>query len=95
MRHSPLGAHVWDVKESVERAHGELTAFLAKAKEPALLKLARSRFRSSAGAYEIEVSGDRLFVQAWTRDRTLARRVTGVNARTNIRFNSPPSVRQA
>jgi hypothetical protein len=68
------------VKESVERAHGELTAFLAKAKEPALLEPGQEPIPLVCGAYEIELSGDRLFVQAWTRDRTLARRVTGVSA---------------
>jgi hypothetical protein len=67
------------VKESVEQAHGELTAFLAKAKEPALLEAGQEPIPLVCGAYEIELCGDRLFVQAWTRDRTLARRITGVN----------------
>ena len=68
------------MKESVERARAELADFLAKAKEPALLEPGQEPIPLVCGAYEVEASGDRLFVQAWTRDRTLARRITGVNA---------------
>jgi hypothetical protein len=68
------------VNESVQQANRELTAFLASAKEPALLEAGQEPIPLVCGAYEIELSGDRLFVQAWTRDRTLARRITGVSA---------------
>jgi hypothetical protein len=85
MRRSTLRAHDReDVKESVERAHGEITAFLLKAKEPALLEPGQEPIPLVCGAYEIELSGNRLFVQAWTRDRTLARRITGVDRRVNV-----------
>jgi hypothetical protein len=66
------------VKHSIEEAHAELMRFLAHAKQPAVLDAGQEPIPLVAGAYNVERSGDRLFLEAWTRDRTLARRVTGL-----------------
>jgi hypothetical protein len=66
------------VKHSVDEAHAELTRFLAHAKQPAIVESGQDPIPLVAGAYNVERSGERLFLEAWTRDRTLSRRLTGL-----------------
>jgi hypothetical protein len=66
------------VKHSIDEAYVELTRFLAHAKHPAIVEPGQDPIPLIAGAYNVDRSGERLFLEAWTRDRTLSRRLTGL-----------------
>lgn len=66
------------MKNSVAEAHAELIRFLSQARQPAVVESGCDPIPLVAGAYNIDLSGERLFLEAWTRDRTLSRRVTGL-----------------
>ena len=71
-------AHHVRVKQSIDEAFSELTRFLEHAKQPAVLEAGQDPIPLVAGSYRVDRTADRLFLEAWTRDRTLARRLTGV-----------------
>lgn len=57
-----------------------IAAFLAAAKEPAVVEPGQEPIPLIAGSFNLDRGVDRLYLEAWTRDRTLSRRVTGVLA---------------
>lgn len=57
-----------------------ITTFLASAKEPAIVEPGQEPIPLADGCYNVDGAADRLYLEAWTRDRTLTRRVTGVLA---------------
>ena len=62
----------------------QIAAFLSNANEPAVVEPGQEPIPLSPGAYNIDLAGERLFLEAWTRDRSLSRRITGVvEARQN------------
>jgi hypothetical protein len=66
------------VKDSIQHASELIAAFLSNAKEPVVVEAGQDPIPLLTGAYAIDLSGERLFLEAWTRDRTLSRRITGV-----------------
>lgn len=60
------------------RALACIHSFLATAVRPVVLEAGQDPIPLAAGSYEISESGGRLVLQAWTADRNLVRRVTGV-----------------
>src|SRR3954468_17913646 len=69
------------VKPSIDAVQEELNGFISAAEQPALVEPGQEPLPLVAGAYVLEQSAGRLFVEVWTRDRTLSRRITGVLAR--------------
>ena len=57
-----------------------IAAFLAGAKEPATVEPGQEPIPLTPGCYHVEGTTDRVYLEAWTRDRTLSRRITGVLA---------------
>ena len=57
-----------------------IAAFLAGAKEPAIVEPGQEPIPLTPGCYHVEGTTDRVYLEAWTRDRTLSRRITGVLA---------------
>jgi hypothetical protein len=66
------------VKDSIQHASELIAAFLSNSKEPVVVEPGQDPIPLVSGAYAIDFSGERLFLEAWTRDRTLSRRITGV-----------------
>jgi hypothetical protein len=56
----------------------EIEAFLANAKQPALLEPGEELLALTPGDFALEIRGSRLVLQAWDRTRNLTRRVVGV-----------------
>jgi len=64
------------VKKSIEAANEALTRFLSEAKEPTVVEPGADPIPLLPDTYSIDFTGGRLYLQAWTRDRTLTRRIT-------------------
>jgi hypothetical protein len=60
--------------------HEIIAAFLAGAKDPAIVEPGQEPIPLAPGCYHVEGTTDRVYLEAWTRDRTLSRRITGVLA---------------
>jgi hypothetical protein len=79
-----LRSHTVRVKDSIQHVSEQIAAFLSNANEPAVVEPGQEPIPLSPGAYNIDLSGERLFFEAWTRERSLSRRITGVvEARQN------------
>ena len=61
-----------------EEARAAIEAFLAGARQPALLEPGEELLPLGEGNFALELRGARLTLQAWDRTRNLTRRVTGV-----------------
>ena len=61
-----------------EEARAAIEAFLAGARQPALLEPGEELLPLSDGNFALELRGARLTLQAWDRTRNLTRRVTGL-----------------
>jgi hypothetical protein len=61
-----------------EEARAAIEAFLASARQPALLEPGEELLPLGEGSFALELRGTRLTLQAWDRTRNLTRRVTGV-----------------
>jgi hypothetical protein len=66
------------VKDSIQDVSDQIAAFLSNANEPAVVEPGQEPIPLSPGAYHVDLAGDRLFLEAWTSNRSLSRRITGV-----------------
>ena len=64
------------MEKSIETANEALTRFLSEAKEPTVLEPGGDPIPLVQDGYSIDLTAGRLYLQAWTRDRTLTRRIT-------------------
>jgi hypothetical protein len=78
MRINSRSSHTVRVKDPIQHASEQISAFLSYAKEPAVVEPGHQPIPLVAGAYNIDLAAGRLFLEAWTRDRSLSRRITGV-----------------
>ena len=62
----------------VDEVRDELNRFINASKEPAIVEAGQEPMPLVSGNYVLEQSSGRLFVESWTRDRTLSRRITGI-----------------
>jgi hypothetical protein len=69
-----------DKAELIRFAHDAIQRFLAGSKSPALLEPGEAQIRLTADSYDIALTGGRLTIQAWDRERTILRRITRVLA---------------
>ena len=65
------------MKDALQHAAAQIAAFLWPRRNRRSSKPATSRSRLP-GSYNVDLNGDRLFVEAWSRAGTLSRRITGV-----------------
>jgi len=63
-----------------EEARAAIEAFLASARQPALLEPGEELLPLGEGNFALELRGARLTLQAWDRTRNLTRRITGIGA---------------
>ena len=63
-----------------------IEAFLAGAREPALLEPGEELLRLTRDNYALEMRASRLTLQAWDRTRNWTRRVTAISESTNARL---------
>ncbi len=61
-----------------EQAHAAILRFLAAARRPAALEPGSEPILLAADTYSLELSGNRLILQAWDDKHNLARRITSV-----------------
>ncbi|MDR3698670.1 MAG: hypothetical protein P4L56_03485 [Candidatus Sulfopaludibacter sp.] len=71
---------------SAAEIRAAIEAFLANAKEPALLEPGEELMPLSAENFHLESRGERLTLQAWDRTRNLTRRVTGIQEEAAARL---------
>ena len=66
------------MKDSIQHASELIAVFLSNAKEPVALEVGQDPIPLVSGSYVLDFTAGRLYLEAWTQDRTLSRRITGV-----------------
>lgn len=68
------------VSSGLEQTLEAIRGFVAAAVRPAVVEPGDQPIDLKSGFYELQIENNRLMLQAWTRDRNLVRRITGLSS---------------